>query len=98
MAVSGVRNSCETLATKSRRMRSSRSRSVMSCRMAMAPRAAPEAGTAPQPTADLNSLIAQAGKDFADYQRLTSEGKLGEAGQKLDDLKHVIEKLNAHPK
>jgi uncharacterized membrane protein (UPF0182 family) len=65
---------------------------------AEAPRAAPETGTAPQPTADLNSLIAQAGKDFADYQRLTSEGKLGEAGQKLDDLKHVIEKLNAHPK
>jgi uncharacterized membrane protein (UPF0182 family) len=65
---------------------------------AEAPRAAPEAGTAPPATADLNSLIAQAGKDFADYQRLTSEGKLGEAGQKLDDLKHVIEKLNAHPK
>ena len=37
MAVSGVRNSCETLATKSLRTRSSRSRSVMSCRMAMAP-------------------------------------------------------------
>lgn len=45
--------------------------------------------------ADNRSLIAAAGKDFSDYQRLTSEGKLGEAGQKLDMLKHVIEQLNA---
>ena len=52
------------------------------------------AGTA-QPAADVNALIAQAGKDFSDYQRLTSEGKLAEAGQKLDDLKRVLDKLNA---
>jgi hypothetical protein len=38
------------------------------------------------------------GKDFADYQRLTSEGKLGEAGQKLDELKQVIDRLNAYGK
>jgi hypothetical protein len=63
-----------------------------------APRAAPEAGGAPKPAEDLNALIAQAGKDFSDYQRLTSEGKLGEAGQKLDDLKRVIDKLNPHPR
>ena len=48
-----------------------------------------------KPATDLNGLIAEAGKDFADYQRLTSEGKLGEAGQKLDQLKSVIDKLNA---
>jgi hypothetical protein len=48
-----------------------------------------------QPAADLNGLITQAGKDFSDYQRLTSEGKLAEAGQKLDDLKRVLDKLNA---
>ena len=65
---------------------------------AQAPQAATEAPGAPKPAEDLNSLIGEAGKDFGDYQRLTSEGKLGEAGQKLDDLKHVIEKLNAHPK
>jgi uncharacterized membrane protein (UPF0182 family) len=65
---------------------------------AEAPRPATEAGGAPQPAQDLNSLIAQAGKDFSDYQRLTSEGKLAEAGQKLDDLKRVIDKLGAHPK
>ena len=35
----------------------------------------------PQPAADLDALIAEAAKDLADYQRLTAEGKLGEAGQ-----------------
>jgi uncharacterized membrane protein (UPF0182 family) len=63
---------------------------------------APAAATAPagkpQPEQDLKSLIAQAGKNFNDYQRLTAEGKLGEAGQKLDALKQVIEKLNARAK
>jgi hypothetical protein len=65
---------------------------------AEAPRAAGETPGAPKPAEDLNSLVGQAGKDFSEYQRLTSEGKLAEAGQKLDDLKHVIERLNAHPK
>jgi hypothetical protein len=63
-----------------------------------APRAAPEAGATPKPAEDLNALISQAGKDFSEYQRLTAEGKLGNAGQKLDDLKRVLDKLNAHPK
>jgi uncharacterized membrane protein (UPF0182 family) len=62
------------------------------------PHAAAVTGGAPQPAASLNELIAQASKDFSEYQHLTSEGKLGEAGQKLDELKHVIEKLNAHAK
>jgi uncharacterized membrane protein (UPF0182 family) len=64
------------------------------------------AAEAPQPVPasqasssdDLHSLIAVAGKDLADYQRLTAEGKLGEAGQKLEELKRVIEQLNAHQK
>ena len=47
-----------------------------------------------QPTADLNVLIAEAAKDLADYQHLTAEGKLGEAGQKLEELKSVLDKLN----
>jgi uncharacterized protein len=47
-----------------------------------------------QPAADLNALIAEAAKDLADYQRLTAEGKLGEAGQKLEELKRTLEKLN----
>jgi uncharacterized membrane protein (UPF0182 family) len=48
-----------------------------------------------QSAADLNQLIAEAAKDLADYQHLTAEGKLGEAGQKLEQLKRTLEKLNA---
>jgi uncharacterized membrane protein (UPF0182 family) len=53
---------------------------------------------APKPATDLNALIAQASRDFADYQQLTSQGKLAEAGQKLDDLKRVLDQLSAHAK
>ena len=59
--------------------------------------AAAPAGAA-QPPADVNALIAQANRDFADYQHLTSEGKLAEAGQKLDDLKRVLDELNSRAK
>jgi len=47
---------------------------------------------------DLNALIAEAAKDLADYQRLTAEGKLGEAGQKLEQLKQKLDQLNARQK
>jgi hypothetical protein len=63
-----------------------------------APQAASASQPAPKVATDLNGLIAEAGKDFADYQRLTAEGKLGEAGQKLDQLKHVLDQLNAQKK
>jgi uncharacterized membrane protein (UPF0182 family) len=64
------------------------------------PRPVSDSGPSPQlqTAPDLKSLIAQASKDFSDYQRLTSEGKLSDAGQKLDDLKRTIDKLNAFPK
>ncbi len=52
--------------------------------------------TSPQPTTDLNALISEAARDLADYQRLTAEGKLGEAGQKLEQLKRALEQLNKH--
>jgi uncharacterized membrane protein (UPF0182 family) len=56
----------------------------------------PSASAPPQTAAaDLNALIAEAAKDLADYQRLTAEGKLGEAGQKLEQLKRALDKLNA---
>ncbi|MGC2321505.1 MAG: UPF0182 family protein, partial [Terriglobales bacterium] len=54
----------------------------------------PQPAAAALPSADLNSLIADAAKDLADYQRLTAEGKLAEAGQKLEHLKHTLEELN----
>ena len=55
---------------------------------------APASAGLPQAAADFNALIAEAAKDLADYQRLTAEGKLGEAGQKLEELKRALEKLN----
>jgi uncharacterized membrane protein (UPF0182 family) len=58
----------------------------------------PTSASQTQPSNDLHSLAAEAGKDLTDYQRLTAEGKLGEAGQKLEELKRVIDQLNAHQK
>src|SRR5246500_2366148 len=49
---------------------------------------------AAQPAADVSGLIQDASKDLADYQRLTAEGKLGEAGQKLEHLKRTLDELN----
>jgi uncharacterized membrane protein (UPF0182 family) len=70
-----------------------------SLNVAEAPRAAAQpGGAAPQAAMDLHGLITEAARDFSDYQRLTSEGKLGEAGKKLDELKQVIDKLNAQKK
>jgi uncharacterized membrane protein (UPF0182 family) len=57
-------------------------------------RGAPASNASPQSAADLKALIAEAAKDLADYQRLTAEGKLGEAGQKLEELKRALDKLN----
>jgi hypothetical protein len=59
--------------------------------------AVPAAATKPAPT-DLNVLITGAAKDLADYQRLTAEGKLGEAGQKLEQLKRKLDELNTRQK
>jgi uncharacterized membrane protein (UPF0182 family) len=57
------------------------------------------AGGAPPTTAQTppneQQLIRQANQDFNDYQQLTSQGKLTEAGQKLDDLKRVLSRLNS---
>jgi uncharacterized membrane protein (UPF0182 family) len=54
--------------------------------------------TASGPAAERSALISQAAKDLSDYQRLTAEGKLGEAGQKLEHLKRALEQLNARTK
>jgi hypothetical protein len=50
----------------------------------------------PPPTAqpqNTQQLIKQATEDFDEYQRLTREGKFGEAGQKLESLKRTMEEL-----
>jgi uncharacterized protein len=54
----------------------------------------PPASTPQAATDDLSGLISQATKDLADYQRLTAEGKLGEAGQKLEQLKRTLDDLS----
>ena len=61
-------------------------------------RGEPASAASPQSAADLNALIAEAAKDLADYQRLTADGKLGEAGQKLEELKRALDRLNTRKK
>jgi uncharacterized membrane protein (UPF0182 family) len=68
-----------------------------------APQSAPAAnGSAPpastSASTSVDTLITQASHDFSDYQQLTAQGRLSEAGQKLDDLKRVLSQLAAHQK
>ena len=63
---------------------------------AAAPTQAARGATAPAPASDasaLNTLIGAAARDLAEYQRLTAEGKLGEAGQRLESLKQKLDQL-----
>jgi len=55
---------------------------------AAAPPSAP--GSAP---ATPDALIRSAAQDLEDYQKLTAEGKLGEAGQRLEALKQKLQEL-----
>jgi hypothetical protein len=52
--------------------------------------ATPMAAAAPD---DVNTLIAEAARDFSEYQQLTAAGKLAEAGEKLEGLKRTLEEL-----
>jgi uncharacterized membrane protein (UPF0182 family) len=53
------------------------------------PNAPQSSGATPTTT----ELIDRAATDLADYQRLTAEGKLGDAGQKLESLKRTLDEL-----
>ncbi|HET9281243.1 MAG TPA: UPF0182 family protein [Candidatus Angelobacter sp.] len=57
-----------------------------------------ETSAAAKPKADRDALISEAANDLAEYQRLTAQGKLGEAGRKLEQLKQKLDELNAHQK
>jgi uncharacterized membrane protein (UPF0182 family) len=46
----------------------------------------------------VDALIRDAGRDLAEYQRLTAEGKLGEAGQRLEALKQKLDQLQRAPR
>lgn len=56
------------------------------------------AGAAPGITHDRGALIGEAARDLSEYQRLTSEGKLGAAGERLEHLKRTLDLLNTQPK
>ncbi|HEY0430520.1 MAG TPA: UPF0182 family protein, partial [Pyrinomonadaceae bacterium] len=46
-----------------------------------------------RPDLSVQQLINKAVQEFEEYQRLTSQGKLGEAGQKLEQHKRTLEEL-----
>jgi uncharacterized membrane protein (UPF0182 family) len=59
---------------------------------------APKPNPSPSPsetaaTLSVQQLINKAVQEFEEYQRLTSQGKLGEAGQKLEQHKRTLEEL-----
>jgi uncharacterized membrane protein (UPF0182 family) len=56
------------------------------------PTASASPGQSVQP-ASVQQLIDKAVQEFDEYQRLTSQGKLGEAGQKLEQHKRTLEEL-----
>ncbi len=56
------------------------------------PEASPSPAGSP-PTLTVEQLINRAVQEFEEYQRLTSQGKLGEAGQKLEQHKRTLEEL-----
>jgi uncharacterized membrane protein (UPF0182 family) len=63
--------------------------------LAPPPPSTPRRGPAPPPdNGDVDSLISEAARDLAEYQRLTAEGRLGEAGQRLEALKQKLDALN----
>jgi uncharacterized protein len=64
------------------------------------PAGAPPGPSSPAPAAGAatDSLISEAARDLEDYQRLTAEGKLGEAGQRLEALKQKLDQLNRRPR
>jgi uncharacterized membrane protein (UPF0182 family) len=59
----------------------------------------PTEGAQPQPTPasapnqTLSQLVNRALQEFDDYQRLTAQGKLAEAGQKLEQHKRTLEEI-----
>jgi uncharacterized membrane protein (UPF0182 family) len=63
------------------------------------PGASPKPSPSPSPSPpvagalNVQQLVNQAIQEFQDYQRLTSEGKLAEAGKKLEEHKRTLEEL-----
>ena len=51
-------------------------------------------GAAPASPQDVDGSISEAARHLADYQRLTAEGRLAEAGQRLQALKETLDRLS----
>jgi uncharacterized membrane protein (UPF0182 family) len=71
------------------------SSTIPAARPVPSPAGAPAAAATTPARTDVDALIAEAARDLADYQRLTAEGKLGEAGQRLEALKQKLDRLNS---
>jgi hypothetical protein len=59
---------------------------------------APGAGSTAAESPGTDLLIRDAARDLAEYQRLTAEGKLGEAGLRLEALKQKLDQLQRVPR
>ena len=59
----------------------------------LSPQPEPPSATTKTEPIDIRSWIERANQAFSEYQRLTAEGKLAEAGVKLDDLKRTLEEM-----
>jgi len=59
---------------------------------------APAPGAGHGPGEDRSALIREAARDLSDYQRLTAEGRLSAAGEKLERLKRTLDDLNSSDK
>jgi uncharacterized membrane protein (UPF0182 family) len=59
------------------------------------PNASPQASPSPQAAGSPNvqQLINRAVQEFEEYQRLTAEGRMGDAGKKLEEHKRTLEEL-----
>jgi len=53
----------------------------------------PKPAASPAPSQTVQQLVNRALQEFEEYQRLTSQGKLAEAGQKLEQHKRTLEEL-----
>jgi len=57
------------------------------------PQGAPQPAPSPTPAQNLQQLVNRAIQEFDDYQRLLSQGKYAEAGQKLEQHKRTLEEI-----
>ncbi len=53
----------------------------------------PKPAVTPSPVESVQQLVNKAVQEFEEYQRLTAQGKLAEAGQKLEQHKRTLEEL-----